>query len=290
MPEKESQRLPITIVGPGRLGSALAVNLHRAGWNVAGLVVRSGRRKSGGAARLARAVGARVDRLGESRLPLGLVWITVPDDGIAAIAAELAERHDWRGVTVFHSSGALASDALQVLRTKGARVASVHPGMTFVAKSLPALKGVPFGIEGDPAALRLARKIIADLGGTAVTIRKENKVLYHAFDAFASPLLIALMAGLESVGRAAGIPEKKLRTMAGPLLRQTLENYLRHGAAAAFSGPFVRGDAEVIRKHVEALKKAPEARRVYVALAQMAVKKLPVKNRAVLDQSLREGD
>ena len=290
MPAKASQRPPICIVGPGRLGAALAINLHRSGWKVEKLVVRSGRRKSGKTGRLARAVGASVAGHGESELLSGLVWITVPDDRIASVAEALAARQDWRGVTVFHSSGALSSDALQPLRAKGARVASVHPGMTFVAKSAPSLRGVPFGVEGDPAALRLARRIITDVGGTAVTIRKENKVLYHAFDAFASPLLIALMAGLESVGKAAGIPEKKLRAMAGPLLRQTLENYLQHGAAAAFSGPFVRGDVEVVHRHLKALRRSPAARAAYSALAHVAVKKLPVGNRARLGKLLREAD
>jgi predicted short-subunit dehydrogenase-like oxidoreductase (DUF2520 family) len=232
-------------------------------------------------------VGATVVELGKSTLPEGLIWITVPDDAIAAVAAKLAALQDWRGRTVFHSSGALTSDALQPLRDKGARVASVHPGMTFVAKSVPTLEGVPFGVEGDAAAVRLARKIIADLGGTAVTVRKENKVLYHAFDAFASPLLIALMAALEHVGKAAGIPEKKLRTMAGPLLRQTLENYLEHGAAAAFSGPFVRGDVAVIRRHLEGLRHAPVSHAAYVALANVAVTRLPVKNRKAMEKLLR---
>ncbi len=84
-------------------------------------------------------------------------------------------------------------------------MASVHPGMTFVHKVMPSFIGVPFGVEGDAAALRLARKMVADLGGTAYTIPRENKVLYHAFGTFASPLLIGLMAALEQVGKEAGI-------------------------------------------------------------------------------------
>jgi len=284
----ESKQSPsVCVVGPGRLGTALSLNLRSAGWDIARLVVRAGRRKSRKSAQLGRTVGATVVELGQSTLPAGLIWITVPDDAIAAVAAELAALQDWRGRTVFHSSGALTNDVLQPLRDKGARVASVHPGMTFVAKSVPTLKGVPFGVEGDPAAVRLARKIIADLGGTAVTIPKENKVLYHAFDAFASPLLIALMAALENVGQAAGIPDKKLRTMAGPLLRQTLDNYLEHGAAAAFSGPFVRGDVAVIQRHLQGLRQVPAARAAYVALANVAVKRLPVKNRKAMEKLLR---
>lgn len=284
-----SKRPAVSVVGPGRLGSALAANLHRAGWRVNALFIRSKARSSPKHQRVARSVKARLLRLGNAPIPGGLLWITVPDDAIASVASQLATAHkNLRGVTVFHSSGALTSDALEPLRARGARVASVHPGMTFVTKSAPTFDGVPFGIEGDPGALRLARQIIKDLGGTAVTIRKENKVLYHAFDVFASPLLIALMAALEDVGVVAGIPEKKLRTMAGPLLRQTLDNYLRHGAAAAFSGPFVRGDVEVIRRHLDVLHQGPAAREAYLALARVIVKSLPVKNRAALANLLRE--
>ena len=118
------------------------------------------------------------------------------------------------------------------------------------------------------------------MGEPPYPIKAENKVLYHAFGTFASPMVIALMTALEQVGKAAGIKPSDLRTMAAPLLRQTLNNYLEHGAAAAFSGPLVRGDVATVRRHLEALRKTPQAREVYVSLARAAVKFLPVKNRA----------
>ena len=65
----------------------------------------------------------------------------------------------------------------------------MHPGMTFVRQAVPRLEGVPFGVEGDAAAVRLAKKIVRDLGGTAYQINARDKVLYHAFGAFASPML-----------------------------------------------------------------------------------------------------
>lgn len=278
----------VSIVGPGRLGAALAINLKSAGWPVRSIVVRAGGRVSPSARRLARGLGSGVVRLGVEPLAEGLIWITVPDDQIARVATSLAEMQEWRGSIVFHSSGALTSDELGPLRRRGAAVASVHPGMTFVHRAVPSLNGVPFGVEGDSKAVRLAQQVVASLGGTSVRIAKERKVLYHAFDVFASPLLIALMAGLEDVGRAAGITPTKLRTMAGPLLRQTLENYLEHGAAQAFSGPFVRGDAAVIERHLEELKATPLGREAYLALGRLAVARLPVKNREKLRQSLHK--
>jgi predicted short-subunit dehydrogenase-like oxidoreductase (DUF2520 family) len=100
-------------------------------------------------------------------------------------------------------------------------------------------------------------------------------------------MLIALMTALEQVGTAAGIKRSHLRPMAAPLLRQTLYNYLEHGAAAAFSGPLIRGDVATVRKHLLALVNIPEARAAYVALATAALKNLPVKNRVELEKEMR---
>ena len=189
-----SERLVVSIVGPGNLGSALALNLRRAGCDVNVLVVRPRKKVSSETIELARLVKAKIVALGEAPLESGLVWITVPDDAIAAVAEKLARTQDWRGRTVFHSSGALTSEVLSPLRARGAKVASVHPGMTFVRQSVPRLEGVPFGVEGDADAVRLAKKLVRDLGGMAFPIKTRNKVLYHAFGTFASPMMIALMA------------------------------------------------------------------------------------------------
>ena len=148
------------------------------------------------------------------------------------------------------------------------------------------MKNVAFGVEGDAAAVRIAKRIVRDLGGVPIEIRKEDKVLYHVFGAFASPMLIALMAVLEEVGVAAGFERKKLGSIAGPLLRQTLENHLERGAVLAFTGPFVRGDADVIKSHLNALKKMPQARDVYLALSRAAIEKLPVKNRDAVKRAI----
>jgi len=274
----QGKKLPSHVIGPGRLGSALAANLHEAGWKVESLIVRPGKRMSVRVSKLARTLGAKVFRLGQAAVPPGLVWITVPDDAIAYVAGELAERQSWEGRIVFHCSGAVTSEVLEPLRTKGAKVAAVHPVMTFAANTVPRLNGVAFGVEGDAVAVRLAKRIVREVGGVPVEIRREEKVLYHAFGAFASPMVIALMVAMEEVGAAAGFERKKLRTIAGPLLRQTLENYLERGGAAAFTGPFVRGDVAVIARHLEVLKALPLVREVYQALARVAAEKLPVKN------------
>jgi predicted short-subunit dehydrogenase-like oxidoreductase (DUF2520 family) len=71
-----------------------------------------------------------------------------------------------------------------------------------------------------------------------------------------------------------------------PIVRQAIANYETLGPAGSFSGPIVRGDAEIVRKHLQVLKKNPEGRDVYLALARAALKYLPVRNRGKLKKAL----
>jgi predicted short-subunit dehydrogenase-like oxidoreductase (DUF2520 family) len=276
----------IAIVGPGRLGRALALELKRVGYTISEIVSRSraaSKRKAGDLARKVRAHSSTSD---QARLDADLVWFCVPDREIAASARQLASVVDWTKKIVFHSSGALASDELKFLRQRGAAVASVHPLMTFVTGSMPSLRGVPFAMEGDAAAVRSARQIVRALGGEAFTIRKQYKAAYHAWGAFASPLLVAMLVTAEQLARKAGLSAVEARKKTIPIVRQTIANYAALGGAGAFSGPIVRGDAEIVRKHLQVLRKVPEATDVYLALARAALRYLPARNRAELKRVL----
>lgn len=275
------------MVGPGNLGSALALTLASAGYPIAFIAARRGHVADGHAKTLAKQTHARLVEFGRRPLDSDIVWLTVPDDSIATVARTLAASQEWRGRVVFHSSGALTSDELAPLRKRGARVASVHPMMTFVRGVTPEMAGVSFAVEGDAAAVRVARTLVERLDANAFVIKKENKVLYHVFGSFASPLVIALMATMEQVAVAGGLRKQDIKSVMVPLLWQTLRNYLKNDAASAFSGPLVRGDSETIRKHLTELKKLPEAREVYLALARASLKNLPVKRQKAIAHALR---
>jgi predicted short-subunit dehydrogenase-like oxidoreductase (DUF2520 family) len=277
----------IAIVGPGRLGTALAMELRRAEYCISEIVSGSSSTSRRKARALAKLAHSRTASAGEC-LHGDLVWFCVPDREIARAARQLADAADWQGKVALHSSGALGSDELRGLRLRGAAVASVHPLMTFVLRSVPTLKGVPFALEGDPAAVRAARRIVRDLGAEAFPISKSRKMAYHAWGAFTSPLLIALLVTAESVARAAGLSTAGARRKALPILRQTLANYERLGPSGAFSGPIVRGDAQVVREHLKALKGVPEARAIYLALARAGLRHLPARNRGRLEKVLKK--
>jgi predicted short-subunit dehydrogenase-like oxidoreductase (DUF2520 family) len=286
MASKQSAKPRITIVGAGNLASALAVSLHGAGYVIDQIVSRGRAVSLRRAKRLAREVGASAAAVARAQIRAEIVWFCVPDGAIASGAESLTQAADWSGKVALHSSGALTSDELALLRQRGAALASVHPLMTFVRGSRPQLVEVPFAIEGDQRAVRAARAIVLDLRGQPFTIRKEQKEAYHAWGMFASPLLTALLAAGERVAGAAGVGRKAARERMLPILRQTLANFARLGAPRSFSGPIARGDLATVEKHLKVLKGIPGAREIYLALARAALRDLPAKNRAALQKRL----
>jgi predicted short-subunit dehydrogenase-like oxidoreductase (DUF2520 family) len=279
----------IAILGPGRLGRALATELIDAGYSITELISRKSSASQAKARKLAKSLAARPATIENANLEARLLWLCVPDREIARVGGELAARGTskaWRGKIVFHSSGALASDELNALRRRGAAVASVHPFMTFVAGSSPRLEGLPFAIEGDDVALRVARKIVKRLGGTTLSLRKKDKIAYHAWATLCSPLLIAVLVAGEQAGRLAGFSPADARRKMLPIVMQTLANYADLGPAGAFSGPIVRGDADIVRQHLQVWNRSPGIKQVYLALARVALRHLPVQNRKKLNKIL----
>jgi predicted short-subunit dehydrogenase-like oxidoreductase (DUF2520 family) len=272
----------VTLIGAGNLASSLGPALQAAGCTidaVAGRALPASRRR---ASLLAKKLGARALRLADVEPTSDIIWLCHTDDALAETAALLARRSGWRGKIVLHSSGALTSDVLAPLQRAGAAAASLHPMMTFVAHVTPQLHGVPFAMEGDRAAVAAAKQIVRTLGAEPMQIRKEAKVLYHALGSFSSPLLVATLATAERIGKIAGLSRGQLTKIMGPILQQTLKNYLEKGASGSFSGPVKRGDLNTIRRHLKDLESVPGAVAVYRALVQSALLDLPAKNRKAL--------
>ena len=276
----------MAIVGAGSLATFLATALRESGYFVTEIISRNSPRSLRHARTLASKVGARAVTERAAAFDAELLWFCVPDRAIQEAALFLAARAKGRLRFAFHSSGALLSRELGSLRKSGAAVASVHPLMTFVPGSHPALAGVPFALEGDAAATRLARRIVRDLGGDSFTLPAARKAAYHLWATFTSPLWLAFLVTLEEAARGAGLTRADARRKSMPIIRQTLENYSRLGPEHSFSGPIIRGDVTTVAKHLAVLKKHPPVRDVYVALARAALDLLPARNRNELRRLL----
>jgi predicted short-subunit dehydrogenase-like oxidoreductase (DUF2520 family) len=288
MPAKtKAPTATIALIGSGNLAQALGPALRSAGYRITTVAGRNTAASLKRAAALARKLGATAIRLEDAGPQADIIWVCHTDDALARTARRLARKPGWKSKIVFHSSGALSSEVLAPLQRAGAHTASLHPMMTFVPGTTPRMKDIPFAVEGDRQAVTVARGIAARLGAEVFAIRKSNKVLYHALGSFSSPMIVATLVTAERVGLGAGLGREQTRKIIGPILEQTLNNYQKRGAAAAFSGPIKRGDLETVRRHLRDLKRVPEAREVYRSLVRSALRDLPAKNQRRLSRLLQ---
>ena len=271
----KARPLTVTLIGAGSLAHALGPALKSAGYKIDAVAHRDNQASRRRAAALAKKLKTKSISLEQVTPASQIIWLCHTDDALAETARILARQPGWKNKIVLHSSGALTSDVLAPLQQAGAHAASLHPMMTFVLGTTPRLADVPFAVEGDPRAVAAAKQITRAFKAEVFEIKKEAKVLYHALGSFSSPMVVATLVTAERVGKAAGLTQKQLRTIMRPILLQTLENYLKGGPAAAFSGPIKRGDVNTIRRHLESLKDVPEATEVYRALVKSALMDLP---------------
>jgi predicted short-subunit dehydrogenase-like oxidoreductase (DUF2520 family) len=262
-----------SIVGAGRLGTVLGTALVRRGWTAAVIVDKDAR-----AARESRRIigrGAATTDVRRLAKAAGVVIIAVPDDAVGRVAAGLARSGvTWAGRSVFHTSGLLPARILEPLRKRGASIASVHPIQSFPRKDAPPsiFRGITWGVEGDPAAVAAAGGMVRGLRGNILLLSEKDKPLYHAACSLASNAMIALEWTASSMLGAAGIEEKAAADMLFPLVQGTLQNVKNLGPRKALTGPILRGDVATVREHLEALRRDPHAREVYVVMGKQALR------------------
>jgi predicted short-subunit dehydrogenase-like oxidoreductase (DUF2520 family) len=265
----------LAIIGAGRVGRALGRRLREQGWKIGAVVTRS----EVSARRAVRFMGAGKPCAAMTRQILAspVILIATPDDKIAIVAQELARigEEELRGKVVLHTSGAMDSGVLNALQARGAAVGSMHPLQSFSGVSVPSIEGKVFTIEGQTPAVRVARRIARALGGSPVRIAGSKKLLYHAAAAMAAGHVLAIEEAATQLLLSLGMKRSESVRALLPLTRQVLENFERLGPRAAWTGPLSRGDFQVVRAHLEALKESPkEFARTYDALNHLAARVL----------------
>ena len=304
----------MAIIGAGRLGTALGLALKAAGANIEVVAAK----RPSAARRAARAFGPKTLALSAVQLSrlspsqharlnrCSLVLIATPDDNIAPVTKQLAailkskpvRSRDHQSApaarrVVLHTSGALASDVLAPLSSAGFAVGSLHPLVSISEPRSGAelLTQAFFSVEGDPAAVRVGRSIVRDLGGESFTIDSRRKALYHAAAVIASPHMTALLDIAVEMLVLCGLSTTRARRILLPLVESTLANLTTQDPARALTGTFKRGDVSTVQEHLAALGAAnlPEALAAYIVLGQRSVSlaKRRNANPAGLDEIMR---
>lgn len=246
--------LRLSIIGAGRVGQSLGRLGREVGYEIADIVCRS--RRSALIAK--RFIGAGTPQTVSSGQlqAANIILIATPDDRIGDAVQLILNnsRPIGRGV-VLHTSGALSSAALADLREANFAVGSCHPLQTFECP-LRALSAVPqsyFCIEGDPQAVRAARRFVRRVGARSFEIPTTTKSLYHAAAVLASGGVTTLLSTSLDALQHCGLNEAQARRVLLPLTETTVANVRAVGPRRAFTGPVRRGDIGTVQRNLEAL-------------------------------------
>ena len=260
----------VSIIGVGRLGGALALALSRSGYRIAKLISRNNPIDEGILSQFPSGVGAATihDR---PVIDSDFVVISTGDPEIEAVADILGPLLT-RPTIVFHTSGSFSSEILAQLRRHGYRVGSLHP-LISVSDPISGSRRFQDGyfcVEGDEEAVAAGRSIVEAVGGRPFTIAADKKPLYHASGVTAAGHLIALIdISIEMLSKC-GLDDHEAKEILLPLIRSTIENLAVQSPTEALTGSFARGDADAVRRHLEALDNcvSQNAKNVYLELGE----------------------
>jgi predicted short-subunit dehydrogenase-like oxidoreductase (DUF2520 family) len=278
-------QLRVGVVGAGRVGTALASALSRAGHKVVAASAVSEQSRQ----RVERFLpGTPVREPAEVFSDADLVLLTVPDDALGGLVSGLtATGAPVAGRLVAHASGRHGLAVLEPATRLGALPLALHPVMTFTGRpdDVQRLAGISFGVTAPTALRSVAEVLVMEMGGEAVFIEEEDRWLYHAALAGAANHLVTQIVQACDLLSQAGVAQPA--RMLGPLVSAALDNALRLGDAA-LTGPVARGDAQTVASHVAALRDAaPEALPAYLALARLTAARAMASGLLLADDAQR---
>ena len=265
-------RRNVSIVGAGRVGTALGMALSKNGYQVRAVITKD----PAGARRAAKIFGQKAFALSadplnsisykqtEGLIRSSLILIATPDDVINSVARKMAAFFEQNSLftrskmrrTVLHTSGALSSAELQPLKRLGFATGSLHPliSISDVHSGSSMFRDSFFCVEGDKRARSAAVSIARALGGKTFSIKSNSKALYHAAAVMAAGNMIALFDMAIKMLQRCGLSARRSREVLLPLLKSSIANLETADPADALTGPFARGDVVTVRKHLAAIK------------------------------------
>jgi len=179
----------------------------------------------------------------------------VPDGAVGEMAARIARLKPPPRLAVVHLSGALGLDALNALQ-ENAR-GSFHPLQSFPAPRDPsAFRGITIAVDATTPTLRRRLAALARvLGARPKLVTDGERVLYHAAAVFASNFLdVTVAEGVRLLERIGWSGDEATRALL-PLVDGAVANIRKRGAVQALTGPIRRGDADTVKRHMDALRK-----------------------------------
>lgn len=246
--------LSIAIIGAGKIAHSLAPAMAEFGCSVKVVISKS----INSAKVLSQKCGSETysDNFSDLNDSVQLVFLTVPDSQITAVAKEIAGLSiDFSKMTFVHLSGSKNIYELSPLFDKGAGAASMHLMNTFPSKERVTLRSTYAAIETNNEQTGNVISALAEgVGLIPFPVSSEYKAFYHLIGVFSSNFLVADFFNAEQCRSNLNESVPEVKELSTGIARNTIDNIKSKGITESISGPIERGDVDTIKNHLVILK------------------------------------
>lgn len=242
----------IAFIGCGAVGKTLAVALSRSGYSVVAASSRTYKSAKDLASRITNC--RSYESIPEAARQADLIFITTFDSAIESVVNSIKWSSNQAAV---HCSGASSLDVLKAAEAHGAVIGSFHPLQAFagVDDALAALPGSTFGIEGEGELKDYLTQLALDVGGKPMFLQSSDKPLYHASAVTLGGVLMGQIAVIAQIWQdRLGVEKNEALKALIPMVRGVADALEANGIPNGIAGPYVRGDIETVKKHLEAMR------------------------------------
>lgn len=253
--------MDVSFIGSGNLAWHLAPALDNAGYVVREVYSRNPKHAEALTGRLYQAdVKASLDF---STSKSSLFIIATTDDAIQEVAMKIVLPDE---ATLIHCSGNQPLSILQF--AAAAHTGVLYPLQTFSQSKRVDFQSIPIFVESSAPESEKQLMVMAKAISQKVRkITSEERKALHVAAVFASNFPNHMLAIAKSILKSNSLEFELLK----PLIQETIAKSLTLGPEASQTGPAVRGDLEVLDRHMEFLRENEQVAEIYRVISQHIV-------------------
>lgn len=255
---KTSKNLSVTFIGSGNVATKLAISLFEEGISIKEIYSPT----IANAQKLALVVDATpIESINKLSTNIDIIIISISDNALKEI--ELPEFDE--NTIICHTSGSVNIDILNKYTNYGV----FYPLQTFSKKVDIDISEVPFCIEANTESnintLTLLAEQISDNVSIVTSLEREKM---HLAAVFINNFTNAMYSIAEDLMQESGLDFDYLK----PLIKETAKKAINHSPIEIQTGPAVRNDKNIIKKHIQDLDNNEDYAALYKQVSDLIYK------------------
>jgi predicted short-subunit dehydrogenase-like oxidoreductase (DUF2520 family) len=179
---------------------------------------------------------------------------------------EVLRQRSWEGKLCVHTAGSVPLD---VFKPFTQFYGVLYPFQTFSRNVPLALDEVPFFIEAsDKNVEQQLFQLASKISSRIQLANSQQRQSLHLAGVFACNFVNHMLAIAENILKQNNLPPESIH----PLISETVRKALIVSAEKAQTGPAIRNNTEIIRKHIEMLRDKPEWQKIYTFVSDSIYK------------------